>query len=66
MDSQLPSEERFSCRWRDCPGNHHSAWDECAETTETCESCGGQKKWCSTCLVYTKTCCVEYGTCQCS
>lgn len=34
--------------------------------TKTCEDCGGLMTWCSCCLVYTKTCCVEYGTCMCS
>lgn len=67
MTEQVSSEEKcFSCRWRDCPGNHRSEWDECTPPTETCESCGGEKKWCGVCLCYTKTCCVEYGTCQCS
>jgi hypothetical protein len=30
-----------------------------------CE-CGGTKRWCSQCLVWSKTCCEEYGSCQCS
>jgi hypothetical protein len=34
--------------------------------TEKCEWCGGEKKWCSVCQVYTRTCCHDYGTCQCS
>jgi hypothetical protein len=30
-----------------------------------CE-CGGYTTWCSHCRVWSRTCCVEYGTCQCS
>lgn len=31
-----------------------------------CPDCGGQMHWCSTCQVWSRSCCVEYGTCQCS
>lgn len=31
-----------------------------------CDSCGGREQWCSCCKVWTKTCCVDYGTCMCS
>jgi hypothetical protein len=31
-----------------------------------CDWCGGEKKWCSSCDMYTRTCCEEYGTCMCS
>ena len=34
--------------------------------TARCDSCGGQMVWCSFCKVFTKTCCVDYGTCLCS
>ena len=34
--------------------------------TEKCESCGGYMSWCRTCQVWTRNCCVEWGTCQCS
>jgi hypothetical protein len=34
--------------------------------TEKCDWCDGEKQWCSVCQVYTRTCCVDYGTCQCS
>lgn len=34
--------------------------------SEPCDYCGGQMRWCSCCNMYTKTCCVEYGTCMCS
>ena len=32
----------------------------------TCPVCGGQMTWCSVCEVWSRTCCEEYGTCQCS
>ena len=30
-----------------------------------CE-CGGYPTWCAQCRAWSRTCCVEYGTCQCS
>jgi hypothetical protein len=32
----------------------------------TCPDCGGQMHWCSTCQMWSKSCCVDWGTCQCS
>lgn len=32
----------------------------------SCDSCGGEQSWCSCCETYTKTCCVDWGTCMCS
>jgi hypothetical protein len=34
--------------------------------TQTCRDCGGQSPWCSLCNCYTRTCCVDWGTCMCS
>lgn len=31
-----------------------------------CPYCGGRMSWCSCCEVWSRTCCEEYGTCQCS
>lgn len=31
-----------------------------------CDDCDGEMMWCTCCEVYTKTCCVDYGTCYCS
>jgi len=31
-----------------------------------CESCGGKMTWCTTCRVWSKKCCEEYGSCMCS
>jgi hypothetical protein len=31
-----------------------------------CPDCNGYMAWCEICDVYTKICCVDYGTCQCS
>jgi hypothetical protein len=28
--------------------------------------CGGEMSWCEFCKVWTNTCCIPYGTCQCS
>lgn len=32
----------------------------------TCPYCGGVMTWCSCCEMWSRTCCEEYGTCQCS
>jgi hypothetical protein len=34
--------------------------------SSTCSWCGGEKRWCSCCDMWTRTCCEEYGTCMCS
>lgn len=31
-----------------------------------CNDCGKQQSWCGLCRVYSKTCCIPYGTCACS
>lgn len=31
-----------------------------------CEECGGDMTWCEGCGVWSRTCCVAYGTCMCS
>ena len=31
-----------------------------------CEKCGGVMSWCNTCQMWTRNCCTDYGTCQCS
>ena len=31
-----------------------------------CPDCDGYMSWCSICGVWSKNCCVDYGTCQCS
>jgi hypothetical protein len=33
---------------------------------EYCTWCGGTMAWCASCEMWTKTCCEDYGTCQCS
>ncbi len=33
---------------------------------EVCDECGGNMPWCSSCETYTRTCCVDWGTCMCS
>lgn len=40
-------------------------FQEKEEDTE-CSNCGGELSWCSSCMMYSRTCCEEYGTCQCS
>lgn len=32
----------------------------------TCPYCGGTMSWCCVCQMWSRTCCEEYGTCQCS
>lgn len=34
--------------------------------TRQCEYCGGNLSWCSCCEVWSRNCCIEYGTCECS
>ena len=34
--------------------------------TKECPKCGGRMIWCSSCEVWTQTCCEKYGTCMCS
>jgi hypothetical protein len=36
------------------------------DDTKECDSCEGFMVWCSSCEMYTKTCCEDYGTCMCS
>jgi hypothetical protein len=41
-------------------------WNYGRPSEGTCPECGGQMHWCSCCQVWSRSCCVEYGTCQCS
>lgn len=41
-------------------------WNYGRPSESTCPNCGGTMSWCSCCQMWTRTCCVEYGTCQCS
>ena len=34
--------------------------------TKKCPDCGNHMSWCSSCEVWSQTCCQDYGTCQCS
>ena len=43
--------------------NYHQRRDRNAPS---CEQCGGQMSWCSCCEMYSRNCCVDYGTCWCS
>lgn len=55
------------CNW--CGANCHARIvkkQARKEIEAKCENCGGTKKWCPVCRVWSRTCCVEYGTCQCS
>ena len=36
------------------------------EGDSRCDWCGGEMQWCPVCTEWTKTCCQDYGTCQCS
>lgn len=44
--------------------NYDELCPSCVEDSRC--SCGGTKKWCSMCQVWSASCHVEYGTCQCS
>lgn len=43
--------------------NYHKRKDSNAPR---CYDCGGQKRWCSCCEMYSQNCCIPYGTCLCS
>lgn len=47
---------------------HNLAWllHDLEVGYERCCDCGGMMEWCSVCNMWTKTCCVDYGTCMCS
>ena len=47
-------------------GNKDKIWRYGKQSESKCPDCGGQRSWCSGCQVWSQTCCVEYGTCQCS
>jgi len=32
----------------------------------TCPDCGGTMEWCESCEMWSKTCCDDFGTCECS
>lgn len=46
--------------------NKDNYYQRMSRRTERCDSCGGEMSWCTCCECFTKTCCVPYGTCQCS
>lgn len=60
--------ERELCE--DCADIEGLVWsrdDEMfVETSRECGSCEGYENWCGFCQTYTQTCCVDYGTCECS
>ena len=41
---------------------------ECLYRTsdDTCPDCGERMTWCSSCMRWSQTCCVDWGTCSCS
>lgn len=39
---------------------------ECEDETDCEYECGGMMRWCSICEMYSRDCCEEYGSCQCS
>lgn len=41
-------------------------WQNKRDRGEECPYCGGVMSWCSTCQMWSKVCCSEYGTCACS
>lgn len=44
----------------------HTFECNCPSVPEKCKDCGGDMKWCFVCKQWTKTCCQEYGSCQCN
>jgi len=40
--------------------------DSCFEDESECEYCSCKKSWCTSCEMFSRNCCEEYGTCQCS
>ena len=41
-------------------------WRYGRQSEGKCPRCGGQMSWCSCCQCWSSSCCVEYGTCECS
>lgn len=41
-------------------------WNYGRKSDSKCPNCDGTMNWCSCCQVWSRSCCVEYGTCQCS
>jgi len=37
-----------------------------AQGSGWCDMCGGEMTWCESCQVWSRKCCQDYGTCQCS
>lgn len=31
-----------------------------------CPECGGEMTWCELCQMWSRTCCEDFGTCECS
>ena len=44
----------------------NNLWNYGRPSENECPNCGGQMTWCSCCQQWSRSCCVEYGTCQCS
>ena len=40
--------------------------EDCFNHQAICDRCGEDMSWCNSCQMFTQTCCVDYGTCQCS
>lgn len=36
------------------------------QSNSICPYCYGEMKWCDGCQMWSRVCCEEYGTCQCS
>ena len=51
-----------------CPKAVEENWDFDEKETDdpTCDWCGGEMQWCPICAEWTRTCCQDWGTCQCS
>lgn len=51
-------------RERDATGNETEL--QHGDEGEECPDCHEQMTWCSACVQWTKTCCQDYGSCQCN
>lgn len=58
--------KRIAIRKEKRKANRRLKYHRYGRGDNTCPVCGGQMTWCSTCQVWSRTCCVEYGTCMCS
>ena len=59
----IEEEDPLTKEKKECRSPHCNEWCICEGR---CPDCGGQIEWCTSCNMWTQTCCETYGTCACS